>query len=400
MGREAAMANNIERLARVLTAGFVVVAVALAYWQLVRAPELVAREDNPRLVRAEWRVQRGRLLDRQGAVLAVSEPAAVPGVRDAVRRRYPHPETVPVAGYYSLRYGSGGSEAVFDSVLRGTQSQIEQLLHRPPRGADVSLTLVLHAQQAAGQALGDRRGAVVVMSTGTGDILVMVSHPVFDPNRLDEEWDALVDDPAAPLLNRSTQGVYPLGDLARWVAMAGLLSAGITTPADPYGAPLEEFMAPLSPMGYLATARQLSFDAPPPIALPASAGRLPEFARRGTPRDLAATPLHMARFVAAVVSEGRMPVPRLTDSPDIAVGDLAFASAVAKALHAAMPIRGELAGWTGVARPLETGSEPVSWFVGYAVATSPPLVVAVVVEDSGDGADAVLVAQQAMAAMN
>lgn len=393
------MASSIERLARVLLAGFVVVALALAYWQLVRAPELAARSDNPRLVQAEWRVQRGRLLDRSGAILAVSEPAVVPGVRDAVRRRYPHPETVHVTGYYSLRYGVGGSEAVFDATLRGVQSQIERLLHRPPRGADVSLSLTLDAQQAAGQALGDRRGAVVVMAVDRGAILVMVSHPVYDPNHLDEEWDALAGDPTAPLLNRATQGVYPLGDLARWVGLTGLLSAGIATPADPYGAPLDELMAPLSTMGYLATARQLGFDAPPPIAVPASAGRMPDFNQRGTPRDLAVTPLHMARFMAATAGDGWMPAPRLVIAPDSAAGDRAFAPGVATALRAVMPDHSGLAGWSGVARPLETGAEPISWFVGYAADTTPQLAVAVVVEESGVGADAALVAQQVVAAL-
>ena len=394
------MTRSIERLAQVWLAGFVVVAVALAYWQVVRAPDLVAREDNPRRVQAERRVQRGRLLDWTGEVLAVSVPTALPGVRDAVRRDYPHPEAAHVTGYYSLRYGVGGSEAVFDALLRGNQSPLEQLLHRPPVGADVSLSLVLAGQQAAAAALGGRRGAVVVLTAQRGAVRVMVSQPAYDPNRLDDEWDALVADPGAPLLNRAAQGVYPVGDLARWIALTGLLSGGLTVPADVYGAPLETLMTPLSTLGYLATARQLGFDVAPPFPLPTSAGRMPDFAGQGTPRDLAATPLHLARFVAAAAGDGSMPLLRLRDEADSVPGERAFAPHVARALRAMMPAQGDLVGWSGVAQPLETGAEPIAWFVGLGGEVASPLAVVVVIEDSRVAADAVSVAQQTLAALS
>src|SRR5512136_2789762 len=117
------MAANIRRLAQSILIGFALVAAGLAYWQVVRAPELSARDDNPRLVQAELRLQRGRLLDRHGQVLAYSEPltggeTALPG-GSVLLRRYPQPAAVHAVGYYSLRYGTGGAEAAFDARLRG-----------------------------------------------------------------------------------------------------------------------------------------------------------------------------------------------------------------------------------------------------------------------------------------
>jgi peptidoglycan glycosyltransferase len=397
------MANNIQRLAHFILLGFALVAASLLYWQVVRAPELAARDDNPRLVQAELQVQRGRLLDRHGDVLAYSDllPDAS-GRGGEVRRLYPWLEAAHVVGYYSLRYGTGGAEAAFDSPLRGQLTPLEQLLHRPQVGRDVALSLDLSAQRAADQALGGRHGAVLLLDAATGEVLALVSHPAYDPNRLDEDWDALSANPDAPLLNRATQGVYALGDLARLVGLTGLLSAGITTPPDPLDTPLDQMLAPLSQRGYLAAAHQLGFDASPPFELPTGPGLLPDFGDKGTPRDLAATPLHMARLAAAIAQDGRMPVPTLANLQLlISNPERVFAPGVAASLRGVTPNYDSIAGWAGVALPQETGDQPLSWFVGYAPADAPRFAIAVVVEDSDAGGAATLpIVQRAFNAIN
>jgi peptidoglycan glycosyltransferase len=393
------MDSSICRLARAILVGFAVAAGALLYWQAVRAPELVARDDNPRLVQAELRVRRGRLLDRAGQVLAYSEPNDPSRTDDTMRRRYPCPEAAHVVGYYSPRYGTAGGEAMFDAVLRGELTYIDRLLHRPQVGRDVALSVSLEALRAADQGLGAHRGTVVVLDMTDGDLVTLVSHPSYDPNMLDEEWDRLVADPGAPLLNRASQGIYPVGDLARWVGLAGLRSAGITVPPDPYGASLDALLAPLSRVGYLATAQQLEFDAPVPIDLPGSAGRLPDFDHKGTARDLAVTPLHMARFVAAVAGDGRMPIPTLAYLVPHPTADQVFAKGVSVALRAVMPRFDDVAGWAGVAQPLETGNEPLSWFAGYGPIGEPRFAIVVVVEGADGGAAVTVpVAQQVLRA--
>jgi peptidoglycan glycosyltransferase len=390
------MAHTIRRLAQFIYVGFALVAAGLLYWQVVRAPDLLARADNPRLVQAELRLRRGRLLDRYGTVLAHSEVKPGPGaLEDVVERRYPYGEAAHVVGYASLRYGTGGAEGAFDASLRGQPDFLGRLVHRPQSGQDVWLSLDLEAQRAADRALGTRRGAAVVMDARTGEVLALVSHPDYDPNTLEEDWDDLADDPEAPLLNRATQGVYPLGDLARVVGLAGLLSSGITTPPDPFQAPLDEMLAPLSQAGYLATAHQLGLDAAPPFDLPTGAGRLPDFDGRGTPRDLAATPLHMARFAAAVANNGVMPAPGLGYPAPPPAPARVFAPGVAASLQAIASAFDGLAGWGGVATRKETGDQPLSWFVGYAPLDDPRLAVAVVVEQTDGGAAATLPIAQA-----
>lgn len=395
------MINNIRRLAQYTFLGFALVALSLLYWQVARAPELLAREDNPRLVQAELRLRRGHLLDRRGEVLAYSEIIPEVGATGgAVERRYPHLGAAHVVGYYSLRYDEGGAEAAFDATLRGQLTPLDRLLHRPQTGRDVALSVDLSTQRAADQSLGIRRGAVVALDVTTGQVLALVSHPAYDPNTLDQDWDALRDDPDAPLLNRATQGVYPLGDLARLVGLAGLLSAGITTPPDPLNASLEEMLAPLGQPGYLATARQLGFDAAPSFELPTGPGLLPDFEDQGTPRDLAVTPLHLARFAAAIANDGRMPAPTLAYPASPSPPELAFAPHVAASLQAVTPRFDDLSGWAGVATPKETGDQPLSWFVGYALPDAPRFAIAIVVEATDGGETVTLpIARQTLSAI-
>lgn len=80
-------------------------------------------------------------------------------------------------------------------------------------GNTVRLTIDSELQEAAYEALGNYRGAVVVIEPATGAILAMVSKPSYDPNTVEENWDTLISDEnsSAPLLNRATQGLYAPG---------------------------------------------------------------------------------------------------------------------------------------------------------------------------------------------
>ena len=73
-------------------------------------------------------------------------------------------------------------------------------------------TLNAKLQTVAYNALGDRRGAVVVIEPSTGKRLVEVSKPDFDPNTIEQNWQSLVNDENdSSLLNRATNGAYPPG---------------------------------------------------------------------------------------------------------------------------------------------------------------------------------------------
>jgi penicillin-binding protein 2 len=84
-------------------------------------------------------------------------------------------------------------------------------------GNNLVVTIDAEAQRVAEEALANHTaGAIVAVEPGTGEILVMASHPAPDPNALAggvsfDEWRELSGSPTHPLLNRCIQAVYPPG---------------------------------------------------------------------------------------------------------------------------------------------------------------------------------------------
>jgi penicillin-binding protein 2 len=98
----------------------------------------------------------------------------------------------------------------------------------PLAGDDLVLSMDLATQQVAEDALGDRRGAVVAIDPGNGNILALASKPGFDPAAFARglsrvEYSALANDIDKPLFNRALRGTYPSGSTIKPViALAAL----------------------------------------------------------------------------------------------------------------------------------------------------------------------------------
>lgn len=428
------LSASLIRVSVTLGVGLLLLAVTCGYWSVVRAGWLVARDDNPRRVEYEQRIVRGRILDREGQVLAGVEV----GPTGLVTRTYPVPEAAPVVGYASLRYGTGGIEAAFEEVLRGEEGRSTWeaawagLLHRPPQGRDVQLSLDGDLQREAARALDGEAGAVVLMDARTGEILAMASSPSFDPARLDEEWDRLRDDPAAPLVNRATQGLYQPGSILQTVVLAEAMERGLaalTEPvealtatvtldgvgvgcleASPEGSTLLDAYRGACPAPFAALGTQMGIDGltsaltrwglleAPPLEIPTGAAawspREPALEAVGQ-GGLTISPLQMARVAAAVVGDGSLPAPhlvlRLTDPegawrPVEAAGFArqAVRSEVARALGEAWrPYSGEVRGHLGTAVAGEERPH-LAWFIGGSPVDTPRYVVAVLLEGCPD----------------
>jgi cell division protein FtsI/penicillin-binding protein 2 len=290
---------------QVSTVLLIAVAAAAGFWGVVQADMLTARTDNPRRVDAELATQRGSIVDRNGVELSVSALVATTNNVPRFQRVYSKTVAAPAVGYYSQRYGAGGMEAFADATLRGPYSRVDELLHRRRMGSPVTLTLDSELQMrlftaiSATNPMTVTRGAAVVMNWRTGEVLAMVSAPTFDANKLDAAWDALRTDPNAPLINRTTQGLYQPGMMLRWLAENKVASA-------------KNQESRLDPSWLLALG-SLNLDKPVPFELKNEAVPLPATATYSETigqGQLRVTPLRIAATVASL-SAGQPITPTL-----------------------------------------------------------------------------------------
>jgi penicillin-binding protein 2 len=148
--------------------------------------------------------------------------------------------------------GRHGIEAIMDVKLQGEPgSQIQRVSsqgyyiedkkldgagQKPTMGSTLYLTIDARIQNIAETAMrhaGIGRGAVVVMDPRNGDVLALVSVPSYDPNKFipkiqSKDWDALNQDPTAPMYNRALHAYPPGSTYKIMVALAGLKSGNVT----------------------------------------------------------------------------------------------------------------------------------------------------------------------------
>ncbi len=136
--------------------------------------------------------------------------------------------------------GKSGIEQTLNLYLSGKPGgkQIEVNAHgreletisqkNPMPGNNVMLTLNLHIQLIAEEALGDKTGAIVAVDPRNGHVLAMVSHPGFNPNFFSggissENWKSLVKNPDKPLQNKAIQSHYAPGSTFKPMIGSALL---------------------------------------------------------------------------------------------------------------------------------------------------------------------------------
>ncbi len=123
-------------------------------------------------------------------------------------------------------------------------SIITQLAATDPQPAQAVYTTIdydlqLRLQQSNALSNG-MRGAVVVMERETGRVLAMLSSPGFNPNLFEPSnynYQFLINDlygEDTPLLNRATQGAFPLGSVFKVITMSAGLESGLYPPETIY----------------------------------------------------------------------------------------------------------------------------------------------------------------------
>jgi len=104
----------------------------------------------------------------------------------------------------------------------------------PKPGQAIYTTLDRNLQIEVQKALGDFKGAIVVLERDTGRVLAMASSPSFNPNLFEptnynrrDQIDSIFDPVTTPWLNRATQGLYPLGSVYKIVTIAAALESDL-----------------------------------------------------------------------------------------------------------------------------------------------------------------------------
>lgn len=151
-----------------------------------------------------------------------------------------------------IKIGKRGIEKTMEDSLRGSAGikrvevnargahvrdlSIEEAL----RGRDLNLSINMELQTYVSErikgmgGMKDEGGSAVVLDIETGEVLAMVSRPTFDPNMFlrgisHKEWEALLKNPDAPLVNKAISTSYPPGSTLKMaVALAALKANAMT----------------------------------------------------------------------------------------------------------------------------------------------------------------------------
>ncbi|HAT8265288.1 TPA: penicillin-binding protein 2 [Legionella pneumophila] len=140
--------------------------------------------------------------------------------------------------YEDILHGKVGYQMVETDVSGRTLRIINKV--NPHSGAKLYLSIDARLQEAAYNALKDKRGAVVVINSRNGEVLAMVSSPSFDPNIFvsgvsKADYKVLSNALQRPLFNRAVRGVYPPASTIKpFVGLAGLDKGFITTTTEIY----------------------------------------------------------------------------------------------------------------------------------------------------------------------
>ncbi|MEO8160503.1 MAG: penicillin-binding protein 2 [Arenimonas sp.] len=232
--------------------------------------EMQAFEANRKAIRS-FRpvVLKLRLSEEERARLAVNRHR-FPGV-DVVpylTRRYPYGNLFAhVVGYVGrldardleklgdskyaalTHVGKSGIERMYEDRLRGeigyenveqnVEGRVLRVVNNVPSlpGADLQLGIDAELQRAAVAAFGDHDGAAVAVDPRTGEVLAMVSLPMFDPNLFvngisHKDYNSLTKNLSVPLFDRNLHGgTAPGSTIKPFMGLAGL-ETGLRRPGD------------------------------------------------------------------------------------------------------------------------------------------------------------------------
>ena len=185
----------------------------------------------------------------------------------SVARLYKEPSSAHVIGYVSkaskkdlqtkeylqnkiatgTRIGKTGLENKLDSKVIGDVGykryevnaygkRIKEISIDPGKsGENFRTTLDLDVQKLSSKLLEGKSGTVCVMDIYRGDIVSMVSSPIFDSNKFvhginKKDWNSLLKHRDKPLINKAVAGLYPPGSTIKLLSAISALENDVFNP--------------------------------------------------------------------------------------------------------------------------------------------------------------------------
>ncbi|MEY3716438.1 MAG: hypothetical protein RL285_313 [Bacteroidota bacterium] len=107
-------------------------------------------------------------------------------------------------------------------------------------GPDVISSLDFVLQEYGRELLNGKKGSIVAIEPGTGEVLAFINNPDYDPNTMvgrdrANTFKTLLRDPQKPLYNRAVKGVYPPGSTFKTVMALIAMQEGVLTPETTHG---------------------------------------------------------------------------------------------------------------------------------------------------------------------
>lgn len=211
-----------HRISAIVLVIFIAIIGWNSYLAVFHREVIVAKPENTRWSIDDRYSPLGNILDQSGNTIV--RTIGMPGDYE---RELLVPSLSTSIGYTNARLGKSGLERSQYPYLRGTETRSQEtigqhqlLFNQPPPGSDIKLNIILDLQEKADELLGDQAGAVILLNAITGEVYALVSHPYFDHSSIADEWETWREREDAPLLNRATQGSYPIGTLANTLILS------------------------------------------------------------------------------------------------------------------------------------------------------------------------------------
>ncbi|WP_392486065.1 peptidoglycan D,D-transpeptidase FtsI family protein [Haloimpatiens sp. FM7315] len=219
------ISGNIKKVMIIFLMLFMGLIMYISYFEIFTGHKIVARADNKRLWAKRNAILRGIIYDRNMKPLAESSKN---GTKQ--ERKYLYDDLFAhVIGYEDEKYGLTGIEKKYDKYLAAIDTidiyNVFNFKNKEgnKKGYNLVTSLNYELQKSAYDLLGDNKGSVVALNPKTGEVLAMVSKPSFDPNSLDENWEAINKNQDVPLLNRAVSGMYPPGSVFKVITSVSAL---------------------------------------------------------------------------------------------------------------------------------------------------------------------------------